>query len=91
MTGTHCRGRPPQLTADHRIRIVEDARRAIQHFGKEGVLDWIGFLRMITRKPWRDLLPGAAQQKIPLLALKLSKVGMPIGRRYKASVAEHCH
>ena len=61
------------VQAEHKIRLVEQARDAISQFGTEDRIQWTGFLRMITRQPWRELLPKAAQEKIPKMLLKHSK------------------
>ena len=58
------------MQAEHKIRLVEQARSAIEMFGVEERIGWTGFLRMITREPWRQLLPAAAQSKIPRMLLQ---------------------
>jgi len=63
------------MSADLRIRVVDDARNAIKMFGdpEEGHVGWIGFLRMITKKPWRNHLPESVQGKLHIVALQLQK------------------
>ena len=67
-----------QMTADLRIRVVDDARAAIKQFGvndgiHEGYVGWIGFLRMITKKPWKNHLPENIQNKLPVVTIQLQR------------------
>jgi len=62
-----------KLKSEHRIRLVEQAREAIAQFGTDDRIGWTGFLRMVTRHPWRELLPKAAQERIPKMLLKITK------------------
>lgn len=60
------------MSADLRIRVVEEARQAIHkfdHSGK-GTLDFKSFLRMLGVKPWCDLLPEDAAKAIPFMLMK---------------------
>jgi len=66
------------MTADLRIRVVDDARAAIRQFGvndgiHEGYVGWIGFLRMITKKPWKNHLPENIQKKLPIVTIQLQR------------------
>jgi len=59
-------GRP---LGDVRHRLVEEVREHMLAFDKDasGGLSFHEFLRMLTRKPWRELLPPQVQVHLPLL------------------------
>jgi len=61
-------GRP--LPSDYRIGMVEQIRSVtLQHGGVDGRLPYSYFLRMITMKPWKDLMPPELQNSLPPLVL----------------------
>jgi len=52
-----------------RHRLVEEVREHMRAFDKDGSggLSFHEFLRMLTRRPWKDLLPIEVQEHLPLL------------------------
>jgi len=65
-----------KMKGDVRVRIVEDCRQIIEKFDQNGTgtLDFVGFVRMLAKKPYSDLLSPEAAKALPYMLLRGLKV-----------------
>ena len=74
-------GRP--LKGENRMGLQSEIQKVMRQFDTDnnGTLSFVEFLRMITRKPWKDLFPVEVQDKLPHLvrlhAMQASRAQQP--------------
>jgi len=71
-----------KMSGDARMRIVESCREQIKRFDQSGagVLDFVGFVRMLGQKPWNQVIGEEAAKSIPFLLMNGLKVDVEKNR-----------
>ena len=67
---------PPQF----QMNLMSEVRKviALNDMDHNGRLNFVEFIRLLTRKPWRDLLPPDVQAALPMLVMRLAREHTPL-------------